>query len=391
MQSALPVRGDDLTNVQLGIVTVGRLSLITAFRILYPLLPFLSDQLNVDLTTISVLVTVQLLVSIVSPLGGMLADTRGERLTMLLGMGLFCIGALVCALGVTFAWFFVGYTLIGLGLAIYQPAAQSYLSARSSYARRGRALGVFETSWAAAALVGVFPLMELVQRTSSTSLTFWILLGVGIASLWLMGLALPPTPRHASAERIPIDWAALRTQSAIAVLLFIGLVLMAYEVYLVAQASWLKDAFDADERTLGQIYGVVGIAELIGSFGVIAFVDRIGKRRSVALSFALSALLMLLLPFTAGNWVLLLIAVFCFYACIEFAIVAAIPLMSGVAPTARGTLMALSVAVVGVSRVGGAQISAPLYLSAGMLANAALGATVMALSLLLLLRVREVE
>jgi predicted MFS family arabinose efflux permease len=216
------------------------------------------------------------------------------------------------------------------------------------------------------------------------------MLGVGVASLALIAIALPPTPAQRSGE-MRINWAALRTPSALGVLLFIGLVMLAYEVFLVAQASWLKADFSADERGLGQLYGIVGIAELIGSLAVVGLADRFGKRRSVIAGFVLTAMLMLALPLTSGRWDLLTPTFFAFYVCIEFAIVAAIPFMSGVAPTARATLLALSVAVVGIVRAIGAQISAPLYISTGMLANAALGAVLIVLGVLLVARVREAE
>src|SRR5262245_35070194 len=66
-----------LTNGQLAAVTLGRLALNVAYRIVYPLQPFLAQHLHVDLRTVSALVTVQVLGSMISPLGGTLADTRG--------------------------------------------------------------------------------------------------------------------------------------------------------------------------------------------------------------------------------------------------------------------------------------------------------------------------
>ena len=87
-----------LTNGQLASVTLGRLALNVAYRIIYPLQPFLALHLQVDLRTVSALVTVQVLASIVSPLGGTLADTRGERATMTGGLPVLRRGGVVRAL-----------------------------------------------------------------------------------------------------------------------------------------------------------------------------------------------------------------------------------------------------------------------------------------------------
>src|SRR5215211_3153827 len=199
-----------LTNGQLASVTLGRLALNVAYRIIYPLQPFLAQHLHVDLRTVSALITVQVLASIVSPLGGTLADTRGERATMTGGLILFCAGAALCALSSSFGGFLAGYALIGLAVALYQPAAQAYLSARTSYARRGQALGVFETSWAGAALLGVAPLMQLVQSTNDSAWVFWILLAAAGCSLALVRFGLPPVTQHSGAARRKLNWAALR-------------------------------------------------------------------------------------------------------------------------------------------------------------------------------------
>jgi DHA1 family inner membrane transport protein len=86
-----------LTRRQLIILLAGRLALNTAFRVVYPLLTVLARGLAVDLSTVSLLVTVQVRATLVSPLGGRLADAYGERATMIGGLSLFCVGTGVCA------------------------------------------------------------------------------------------------------------------------------------------------------------------------------------------------------------------------------------------------------------------------------------------------------
>src|ERR1041384_4562773 len=103
-----PANLDSLTNSQLAVVTLGRLALNVAYHIVYPLQPFLAQHLHVDLRTVSALVTVQVLASVASPLGGTLADTRGERTTMTGGLALFCLGTMLCALTSSFGGFLAG-------------------------------------------------------------------------------------------------------------------------------------------------------------------------------------------------------------------------------------------------------------------------------------------
>jgi len=389
------------SNGQLAVVTLGRLGLNVAYRIVYPLQPFLAGHLRVDLRTVSALVTVQVLASIASPLGGTLADTRGERATMSAGLALFSLGAALCALAPTFAGFLVGYALIGLAVALYQPSAQAYLSARTSYARRGWALGVFETSWAGAALLGIAPLMTLVQVTGDSAWPFGIIATVGACSLALVRFGLPPSPRRwpdrikqPPTARTPrarnsfspwrpwrlggssprIDWSALRVPSVLGVLALLFLSICAVDLIQVVYGAWAKSAFGANDADLGQVFGMLGIAELAGSVGSTLLVDRAGKKRAVLAGFALTALSIAALPLSAGSWPAFVALYVLFDLCFEFSIVSVFPLASGVAPAVRGTVMALAVLTNGLGRAVGSQVAAPLWSAYGIWANGLVGA-----------------
>jgi predicted MFS family arabinose efflux permease len=391
-------QANTLTNGQLAVVTLGRLALNVAYRIVYPLQPFLAGHLQVDLRTVSALVTVQVLASIASPLGGMLADTRGERTTMTAALAVFCAGAALCALSTSFGGFLAGYALIGLAVALYQPAAQSYLSARTSYARRGWALGVFETSWAMSALLGVGPLMVLVQATGDAHWPFGAILAAGLCSLALVRFGLPPAnhPRRNTKRDITQNlagvpkrlfaehgWSTLLAPSVLGLLALLLLSAGAVDLIQVVYAAWLKSSFGADEAQLGQVFGLIGVAEFGGSLGSTVLVDRIGKKRAVLLGYGLTGVSMIALPLSGSNWPLFLALFFVFYLCFEFSIVSAFPLASGVAPAMRGTVMALSVMTNGSGRALGSQIATPLWQAYGFWANGLVAGCAVLLGVLL--------
>jgi predicted MFS family arabinose efflux permease len=362
-----------------------------AYRIVYPLQPFLALHLHVDLRAVSALVTVQVLASIASPLGGTLADTRGERTIMSGGLALFCVGAALCALTSSFGGFLAGYALIGLASALYQPAAQAYLSARTGYGRRGQVLGIFETSWAGAALLGVAPLMQLVQSTRDSAWVFWILLAAGACSLALVRLGLPPAPRHGGA-RPRLNWRVLRTPSVLGMLGLLFLSASAVDLIFVIQGAWATTSFGANEGQLGQVFALMGVAELAGSLGSTVLVDRVGKKRAVLLGYTLTALAMLALPLSEGRWLAFVALFFLFDLCFEFSIVSAFPLASGVAPAVRGTVMALSVMMTGLGRAVGSQIAEPLWSGYGIWVTGSISAAVTLAGVLLCLAlVRETE
>ena len=153
-----------LRPIDLIVVTAGRLASTTAFRIVYPLLPFLSNRFDISLQQGATLIAIQTAASLASPIGGTLADRIGERKAMLIALALFIGGALSCSLASGFNAFFVGYLLIGLATALYLPSGQAYISARSPYEQRARVLGIFEMAWAVSAIIGVAPLMYLINQ-----------------------------------------------------------------------------------------------------------------------------------------------------------------------------------------------------------------------------------
>jgi predicted MFS family arabinose efflux permease len=354
-----------LRPLEIAVITGGRLASTTAFRIVYPLIPFLGDTFDITLQTVATLVAIQTAASLISPVGGRLADRYGEKSMMLLGLLLFVVGGLLCGTTASFTVFQGGYLLIGLGTALYLPSGQSYLSARSAYQQRGRILGIFEIAWAISAIIGVAPLMYLIDQQSSIRSAYLILVGIGILSMVILS-RLPASPAHHDTESEPVPLTAIIRQPAVwLLLLFPFLTFGGNDLFFVTQSQWLADSIAADESMLGTLFVGIGIAELLGSSAVVAFSDQIGKRRSVMIGFVVTSVLLIMMAFTS-NWWLLMLAIFLFYLVIEYAIVASFPLISEAMPHARATIMSLMSAAVGVGRIFSSLGSAWLYTTGGM-------------------------
>lgn len=371
---------------ELLVFLVGRFTVNTAFRMVYPLLPFLSVGLGVDLATASLVVTVLVGTGLLSPLGGLLGDRYGERPAMLLGLAVIVAGAAACALAPSFWALLLGNLLIGLGASIYLPPVQSYASARSSYAQRGRVLGILELSWALAALIGVAGLTLVVERLGSVAPAYWAIVAGALITLGLTwglsddgsardqtsktkGQASASSERAAAPESRLSAWAALRQPGVAAIMSFLLLQVIGVEVVFVSHAAWLERDFGATTELLGLVFALIGLAELGGSGGATLFTDRIGKRRAVLLGFSLMAAAILLLPLATGQlgWFFVLFLLFALG--FEFGIVSALPLISGLTARGRGTLIAATITVIGVARIIGSLLGPWLFAGYGFWGN----------------------
>lgn len=384
---------DQLTGWQIMLMLISRFTLNTSFRMIYPLLVFLAQDFAIDLQTVSLLVTMQVGVSLLSPLGGMLSDMRGERTTMISALLLFCSGTLCCMLAPSFALFLTGYALTGLGAALYQPALQSYISARTDYARRGRVLGLIEMSWALSALLGVTLMTQVVQISGTRAAAFAILLGMGLLLVIGTCMILPAGRSPTDGAHMPRRWSglvALSQRNVLGAILLLTCLLWAIELIFVVYAGWLQADFGATTEQVGLIFGLLGFVELGGSGGSALLTDRLGKRRAVLLGLVALAIVQAALPFSAGNWTLFLPLFLLMGLCFEFALISTFPLLSEMVPSMRGTVLALGLSAMGIGRVFGSLLGPFLWQNYGFMVNGLLASGLVLLSVIIgLLLVRE--
>ena len=98
--------------------------------------------------------------------------------------------------------------------------------------------------------------------------------------------------------------------------------------------------------------------------------DRLGKRRAVLVGLLCHLLSYLFLIRLAGTLVGALTGVFFIFLTFEFSVVAIIPLISELVPEARGTVLALNLAVMAFGRVIGSLLAPRLWASSGFVVNA---------------------
>ncbi|QXJ21430.1 MFS transporter [Actinomadura graeca] len=121
---------------------------------------------------------------------GRLADVLGHRTVYLVGMGLFTVASLLCAVSPNLPALFAGRALQGAGAAVMVPASLALLLRYTPPDRIARAIGLWGATSAVAAAIGPSAGGVLVDALHWRSL-FYVNLPVGVVLLCL----IPALPR----------------------------------------------------------------------------------------------------------------------------------------------------------------------------------------------------
>lgn len=357
----------DLLNVVL--FAFCRLIIFTPMRMIYPFLPALARGLQVNLGTVSLAVSASMITSAVAPFLAPVAERRGRKTGMLLGLVLFILGVLTLAVWPTVWAFFLSLFLVNLGDNVFTPAAQAFLGDRIPYNQRGASLAVLEVGWSLSFILCV-PLMGLLIDRYGWQAPFVVLTAAGVLVTLLFAWWVPGDIRPAfDQSHLLSDLKKVITYPpALAGLLMGVAILTGNQVVSLVFGAWMEDSFSLQVAALGLASALIGFSELGGEGLAALVVDRLGKVRAVTIGLGMNILVaggLRLLPHTLWGALIWLVL---FYLSFEFAIVCSLPLMTEVLPQQRATTMATYLAAASIGIGLGAWL-APFFYNWGMWAN----------------------
>ncbi|WP_119389000.1 MDR family MFS transporter [Taklimakanibacter lacteus] len=168
-------------------------------------------------------VTAYLLTSTaVTPLYGKISDIAGRRVTLLVAIGIFILGSILCALAPTMLALILARSLQGMGggglISLAQTIIADIVSPKERMRYQGYIAGVFAASSIAGPALGGFMAEKL-----HWSAIFWINLPIGLVSLWMTNSLLKKLPRHEKPHKLDLLGAAMMIIATTALLLALSL------------------------------------------------------------------------------------------------------------------------------------------------------------------------
>lgn len=342
-----------------------RIILNTMHRMVYPFLTVFARGLGVDVAAVSLALVGRNVAGIFGPIVAPVADSRGRKFGMLLGVATFTLGVGLVALRPSLATFSAALILAILGKSWFDPAVHAYFGDRVAYEQRGTAVAVTEMSWSAAFILGV-PAMGLLIARFGWSAPFPVLAALGAFTLAVIWWVIPrDIAAEAHSSWFPNVRAVLASVPALAGIL-IGLWASgANEMVNLIFGVWLADSFKLQIAALAGASAVIGLAELTGEGLVATVTDRLGKPRAVAFGLIANIAASVLLPLIGRTEVGALAGLFIFYLSFEYLVVSQLPMMTEVVPGARATAIALNSIGFGIGRSLGSLLSTFIYLRLG--------------------------
>ncbi len=181
-------------------------------------LPTIGRDLG-DLEHLPWIVTVYLLTSTaVTPLYGKFSDSHGRRVTMLMGIVIFIIGSIACAVAPNMLVLILARGLQGLGGGGLIALAQTVVADIVAPKERGRYQVYFASVFMTSSLIGPV-LGGFFAEHLHWSVIFWINLPLGLIAFVIAFHSLKKLPRHDRPHRLDLLGAFLLVAATVSLLL----------------------------------------------------------------------------------------------------------------------------------------------------------------------------
>lgn len=319
-------------------LTVTRIAANTCYRFAPPFIAIIAGQaqgFDVSITRVGLVISISELAGFLAPLLGTFVDRVSRRTSLAVGLLGSFVGTMMMAGAPNLVVLCVGLTLLNLLKSCFDLGMAAWISDRVPYERRGRVVGITETSWALSLLLGV-SLLGVV--TAATSWRIAALVGgmsIAVCAVWLdrrirAAGEVPVSNEHASravGRMGARDW--------LVPLSMFGL-MGGSQCLFVTFGAWLTDDFDFGANGIAAVGFALGAGELLSSVSSARLTDRIGKERSVALGAGLMVPSALVLASFDSILPLGLIALAVFIIGFEYGVVSMLPIATNLVASAPG-------------------------------------------------------
>ena len=300
--------------------------------------------------------------ALLAPLVLLATGRWSRKRALLLALGLFAAGNVLCALAQSLTALLIGRVLMGLG-ATFTPIAAGIAVSMVEPARRGQALAFVFLGISLAYVVGV-PLGAWLGLQYGWHVPIWLVVGLCGPAIVAV-LMWVPAQIDAPGARLAGLGGLLARRDVMGVLL----ITLLYFVAIFAVFAYIGPVLQALAPMSGVRLSITlalfGLSGVVGTLIGGAANDRFGSRRTLAVQLSALGITMAVLPLTAGSWPVL-IAVLLVWGTAGFGMMAPQQsCLAALAPAQAPVLLSLNTSMLYLGTAGGAIVGAGLASSLG--------------------------
>lgn len=337
--------------------------------VISPLLPDLADAFNSDVSVLALSISIYgIMIFIGAPLLVPLGDKYSRELSLMLGLVIFIIGTVICALAQNIFSSFRPCAFRVGGRCVCPDRLRSCRGSCSVYIS-GKVMGLIVSSWSLALIFGV-PIGSFIGGVLHWRWTFWIFALMGALVVLLVLFEMRRHNDNKSTVQEEKDEPAGTFRDAlkvprVPVYIIITLCNMIgfYGMYSFL-GSYLQDVFTGGNTAAGLFIMIYGIGFSMSVFtGKIA--DRIGKMRSLIIALAVISVLLACIAYAPASMPLLIISLFIWGLMQSLTVTLLSTILSDCSERHRGKIMAFYSLASNLAVTLGSALMGPVYVGYG--------------------------
>ena len=349
--------------------------------IIAPILPKIGETLGTPQELLGNLITVYaVMVGVFAIIMGPFSDKIGRRKILMIGTGSMALFLFCHAFVINFTTFLVVRAMAGIAGGVLSGSAVAYVGDYFPYERRGWANGWIMSGIAVGQILGI-PIGTFLAENLGFKSPFILFGGIMTLTFILIFFKVPQPLVELHTDKLTIGSSLrkyldlLKRNDVKSVSLCYLLMFLSLSVFIIYLPSWLEETFGISLTTIGYLFAVGGIANVIAgpSSGWIS--DKIGRKNMIITSCIGLSVFMY---FTTTLVTTISIAFFLFPAIMVLIAMRISPFQALsselVKSNNRGTLMSLLVAIGQIGYGLGGIIAGPFYTLKGYASNTYFGA-----------------
>jgi len=351
--------------------------------IISPILPRISEQLNIASTLLGTLVTsYAIMVGIFALITGPISDKLGRRKILLYGSGGMSIALLLHSLAFDYYTLLTIRAVAGAAGGILSGSAVAYVGDYFPYEKRGWANGWIMSGIAAGQILGI-PMGTVLAEHTGFKMSF-IAFGIIMSLAFLLIYNfVPQTNVTIHKERITlvnslkkylklIKAKKIQAASATYLLMFFSI-----SVYIVFLPTWLEEKFNVGGDAIATIFFVGGLANVLVGPQAGKLSDKLGRKNIIIISCYGTAVTMAITTFTIVEFWHAYILFFLTMVLVAARISPFQALVTElVSSKRRGVMMSLMISIGQIGYGLGGAIAGPAYVKYGYVSNTYIGAVI---------------